>query len=83
MPGVTTESVPDLGDAALVGVVTQRDETHVGGGARFGRLIVNATLQAYDGTDENKARVAELIRMQAKHAAKALGLAAATPAGSS
>ncbi|MDQ2654391.1 MAG: hypothetical protein M3Z20_15275 [Chloroflexota bacterium] len=83
VPGVTTEAVPDLGDAALIGVVTQGDETHVGGGALFGTLIVNATLQAFEGTDENKAKVAELIRKQAEHAAMALGLAAATPTGSS
>jgi hypothetical protein len=81
VPGVITESVPDLGDAALIGVVTQGNETHVGGGALFGKLIVNATLQAFEGTGENKEKVAELIRKQAAHAAKALGLAtAATPA---
>lgn len=81
VPGVTTESVPDLGQAALIGVVTQGDETHVGGGALFGVLIVNATLQTFDGTDENKAKVAKLIRNQADHAARALRLeASATPA---
>ncbi len=81
VPGVTTESVSDLGEAALIGVVTQGDETHVGGGALFGNLIVNATLQAFDGTDENKKLVAELIRLQADHAEKALGAAvSATPA---
>jgi hypothetical protein len=81
VPGVKTETVPDLGDAALIGVVTQGDETHVGGGALVGNLIVNATLQAFDGTDDNKARVAALMRKQAEHAARALGIAApATPA---
>lgn len=81
VPGVTTEAVSDLGEAALIGVVTQGDETHVGGGALFGALIVNATLQTFDGTDENKNKVAALIRNQADHAARALGLeASATPA---
>lgn len=81
VPGVTTEAVSGLGESALIGVVTQGDETHVGGGALFGALIVNATLQAFAGTDENKDKVAELIHSQAEHAAGALGLeAAATPA---
>jgi hypothetical protein len=73
VPGVTSESVSGLGDAALLGVVTQGDETHVGGGALLGNLIVNATLQSYEGTDENKQRVIELIRQQADHATMALG----------
>ena len=80
VPGVTTEAVSGLGEAALIGVVTQGDETHVGGGALFGALIVNATLQTFAGTDENKARVAELIQLQADYAARALDLSpAATP----
>ncbi|MFN8676974.1 MAG: hypothetical protein U0Z70_11415 [Thermomicrobiales bacterium] len=80
VPGVTTEAVSGLGEAALIGVVTQGSETHVGGGALFGTLIVSATLQTFDGTDENKARAAELIRIQAEHAAGALGLSpVATP----
>ena len=32
VPGATAEAVSDLGEAALIGVVTQGDETHVGGG---------------------------------------------------
>src|SRR5215212_9649115 len=36
VPGVTGEAVPALGAAAFIGVVTQGDETHVGGGALFG-----------------------------------------------
>lgn len=81
IPGVTTESVSGLGEAALIGVVTQGDETHVGGGALFGNLIVNATLQSFAGTEENKDKVAELIRMQAEHAVKTPGPgASATPA---
>lgn len=81
VPGVTTESVSDVGQAALIGVVTQGEETHVGSGALFGNLIVIATLQFYDGTDENKNKVVELIRAQAAHAKQTLGLeASATPA---
>lgn len=82
VPGVATEMVSNLGEAALLGVVTQGDETHVGGGALFGNLVVGATLQSFDGTAENKARVAELLRKQAEHAFGVLGLAApATPSG--
>ena len=55
----------NLGDGAFNRVVTQGDETHVGGGALYGDLIVTATLQDYDGTDENKAKVIELLRKQA------------------
>jgi hypothetical protein len=74
--------VSNLGEAALIGVVTQGDETHVGGGALFGDLIVNATLQAYEATDANKAIVAELIQRQAEHAEQALRPGASpTPAG--
>jgi hypothetical protein len=65
VPGVSgSETVSDLGDGAFIGVVTQGDETHVGGGALYGDLIVAATLQGYDGTDENKAKVTELLRKQ-------------------
>lgn len=73
VPGVSSsETVSDLGDGAFIGVVTQDDETHVGGGALYGNLIVNVTLQGYDGTNENKAKVTELIRMQAAAAKRAL-----------
>ena len=72
VPGVTAEAISDLGEAALIGVVTQGDETHIGGGALFGDLIVNGTLQGYEGTDTNKATVAELLRRQAEHAEQAL-----------
>jgi hypothetical protein len=72
VPGTTAEAVSELGEAALIGVVTQGDETHVGGGALFGDLIVNATLQAYEATDPNRATIAELIRRQAEHAAQVL-----------
>ena len=82
IPGVEGEAAPELGEASFIGVITQGDETHVGGGALFGDLIVNATLQGYDGTDENKAAVAELIRRQAAHAEQALRPAASpTPEG--
>lgn len=33
VPGATGEEVSDLGEGAFIGVVTQGDETHVGGGA--------------------------------------------------
>jgi hypothetical protein len=72
VPGAKVEAVSDLGEAGLIGVATQGNETHVGGGAQFGDLIVTVTLQGYEGTDTNKARVAELIRRQAEHAEKAL-----------
>ncbi len=81
VPGVTTEAVEHLGEAALIGIVTQGEETHVGGGALFGPLIVNATLQAFEGTDANKDIVAELIRTQAEHAAQVLKIVATPTAG--
>jgi hypothetical protein len=65
VPGVSgSETISDLGDGAFIGVVTQGDESHVGGGALYGDSIVTATLQGYDGTDENKAKVVELLRKQ-------------------
>jgi hypothetical protein len=71
-PGGAGESVSGLGEEAFIGTSAQGDETHVGGGALYGELIVNVTLQGYDGTTENKAKVAELIRMQAAAAQRAL-----------
>lgn len=65
IPGVTGETVPGVGDGAFVGIITQGTETHVGGGAVFGDRVITVTLQAYAGTDENKAKVIALIRKQA------------------
>jgi hypothetical protein len=65
VPGVKGEAVSDLGQRAFIGVATQGNETHVGGGALYGDLIVTVTLQGYDGTMENKARVTAIIRKQA------------------
>src|SRR4051794_27666482 len=71
-PGGGGETVPGLGEEAFIGTSAQGGETHVGGGALYGDLIVNATLQGYDGTEENKAKVTELIRRQAAVAEQAL-----------
>jgi hypothetical protein len=81
VPGAKAEAVSDLGEAALIGVVTQGDESHVGGGALFGDLIVTATLQGYEGTDANKATVTELINRQAEHAQQALAPTASPAPG--
>ena len=71
-PGGEGETVSDLGEKAFIGTSARGNETHVGGGALYGELIVNVTLQGYDGTNENKAKVTELIRMQAAGAKRAL-----------
>jgi hypothetical protein len=71
-PGGEGETVSDLGEKAFIGTSAQGGETHVGGGALYGDLIVIVTLQAYDGTNQNKAKVTELIRMQAAAAKRAL-----------
>ena len=65
VPGAKGEPVSDLGQRAFIGVATQGDETHVGGGALYGDLIVTVTLQGCDGTPENRAKVTALIRNQA------------------
>jgi membrane protease YdiL (CAAX protease family) len=65
VPGARCEPVPDLGQRAFLGVATQGQETHVGGGALSGGRIVTVTLQGYDGTPENRAKVTALIRNQA------------------
>jgi hypothetical protein len=65
VPGAKLEPVPDLGQRAFIGVATQGNETHVGGGALDGERIVTVTLQGYDGTKENRAKVATIIRKQA------------------
>jgi hypothetical protein len=71
-PGGEGENVSDLGEKAFIGVSAQGNETHVGGGALYGDLIVNVTLQGYEGTNENKAKVTQLIRMQAAAAKRGL-----------
>jgi hypothetical protein len=71
-PGGAGEALSNLGEQAFIGVSAQGDETHVGAGALYGDLIVNVTLQSYDGTTENRARVTELIRMEAAAASRAL-----------
>ena len=71
-PGGEGETVSGLGEEAFIGVSAQGDETHAGGGALYGELIVNVTLQGYEGTNEDKAKVTELIRMQAAAAKRAL-----------
>ena len=71
-PGGEGETVSDLGEKAFIGTSAQGNETHVGGGALYGDLIVTVTLQGYDGTNKNKARVTDLIRMQAAAAKRAL-----------
>lgn len=65
VPGVKGNPVSELGQRAFIGVVTQGKETHVGGGALYGDLIVMVTLQGYDGTKQNIANVEALIRKQA------------------
>ena len=65
VPSAKGESVSDLGQRAFIGVATQGNETHVGGGALYGDRIVTVTLQGYDATKENRAKVAALIRKQA------------------
>jgi hypothetical protein len=65
VPGVKGEPVSDLGQRAFIGVATQGNETHVGGGALYGDLIVTVTLQGYDGTKENRTKVMAIIRKQA------------------
>jgi hypothetical protein len=60
-----------LGEQAFVDASAQDDGSHVGGGALYGDLIVNVSLQAYEGTIENSAKVAGLIRMEAAAAARA------------
>ena len=65
VPGAKGEPVADLGQRAFIGVATQGNETHVGGGALYGDRIVTVTLQGYDGTKENRAKVIALLRKQA------------------
>jgi hypothetical protein len=71
-PGGTGAAVSNLGEQAFIGSSAQGGETHVGGGALYGDLIVTVTLQGYDGTADNRASVTALIRMEAAAAARAL-----------
>ena len=71
-PGGAGEALANLGEQAFIGVSAQGDESHVGAGALYGDLIVNVTLQGYDGTTENRARVTELVRIEAVAATRVL-----------
>jgi hypothetical protein len=71
-PGGNGELISGVGDQAFIGSSGQAGETHVGGGALFGDLIVTATLQAFPATDENRARVIELLRRQGAQAQQVL-----------
>lgn len=73
-PGGSGGALANLGEQAFIGASAQGDESHVGAGALYGELIVNVTLQGYDGTPENRATVTELIRMEAAAATRALQL---------
>jgi hypothetical protein len=44
VPGAKTETISDLGDAALIGVAAQGNETHVSRGAQFDNVIVTVPL---------------------------------------
>ena len=68
VPGAKGELVSNLGQRAFIGVATQGKESHVGGGALYGDIIVTATLQGYDGTKENKTKVTAIIIKQASKA---------------
>ena len=77
-PGGVGEALANLGEQAFIGASAQGGESHVGAGALYGDLIVNVTLQGYDGTPANNARVTELIRMEAAAATRALQLSGST-----
>jgi hypothetical protein len=65
VPGAKGAPVSNVGQRAFIGVATQGKETHVGGGALYRDMIVTVTLQSYDGTKENRARVTAIIVKQA------------------
>jgi hypothetical protein len=65
VPGAKGAPVSNVGQRAFIGVATQGKETHVGGGALYRDMIVTVTLQGYDGTKENRARVTAIIVKQA------------------
>lgn len=71
-PGGEGQTVSDVGEKAFIGSSAQGGETHVGGGALYGNLIVNVTLQGYDNTQENKVKDTELLRKQGDTAQQAL-----------
>ncbi|MBV9455001.1 MAG: hypothetical protein JOZ19_12930 [Rubrobacter sp.] len=63
-PGGEGENVSNVGEKAFIGVSAQGNETHVGGGALYGDLILTVTMEGYEGTNEDTAKVTQLIRMQ-------------------
>jgi hypothetical protein len=69
MPSRAQTGTPESADAAGVSAepsLLPRDVV-LPLGAVYGDVIVTATLQGYDGTDENNATVAEPLRRQAAH----------------
>lgn len=71
-PGGQGGPISGVGDKAFLGTSQIGTETHVGGGALFGNLIVTVTLQAFAGDDANKARVVELLRLEGARAQQVL-----------
>jgi hypothetical protein len=72
IPGFKPLAAPNLGQQAFAGTVTMGAETHVGLGARDGKLIIGATLAGFDATPDNVAKLAALANAEGANAKMAL-----------
>lgn len=63
-PGGNGELISGVGDQAFIGSSGQAGETHVGGGALFGDLIVTVTLQNFPADNDHKGRAVDLLRKE-------------------
>jgi pimeloyl-ACP methyl ester carboxylesterase len=74
IPGFKRLPAPHVGQQSFAGTVTRGAETHVGLGARAGKLIVGATLAGYSATPNNIAKLVHLARREDATAKAALGV---------
>ncbi|HME79076.1 MAG TPA: hypothetical protein VKI00_26495 [Mycobacterium sp.] len=64
VPGFSPLPSPQLGNEAFAGVVTQGTETHVGIGARYGRVVIGATTAGFAADPSTIARLELLAAVQ-------------------
>jgi hypothetical protein len=66
--GFTALPVPDIGQKASAGIVTQGTESHVGVGSVSGTLIIQATIAGYETSPQNISKIQDVARSEVAHA---------------
>jgi hypothetical protein len=74
IPGFKRLPAPNVGHQSFAGTVTRGAETHIGLGARDGKLIVGATLAGDSAIPNSIAKLVHLARREDATAKAALGV---------